>query len=56
MYQNDCIMELVNKWLSAGKFRNFDTPFWTEFIYEMELVAALPLTGNSLCGSEMEYH
>ena len=30
IYQTDHIMELVNEWLPNGKFRNFDTTFWTD--------------------------
>ena len=52
----DNIMELVNGWLPAGKFRKFDTPFWTDSAYEKELLAALPLTGHVLHKAEMEYH
>ena len=28
------IMELDNEWLPTGKFRNVDTPFWTDSSYE----------------------
>ena len=44
----DHIMELVNEWFPTGKFRNVDTPFWTDSLHENELLAALPLTGHSL--------
>ena len=53
--QTDHIMKLVNEWFPTGKFRNFDTPFWTESSYEKELLAALPLTGHALHKAEMEY-
>ena len=46
--QTDHIMEIVNEWFPTGKFRNVDTPFRTDSSYEKELLAALPLTGNSL--------
>ena len=49
-------MELGNEWFPTGKFRNVDTPFWTDSSYEKELLAALPLTGNALHKVEMEYH
>ena len=49
-------MELVNEWLPTGKFRNVDTPFWTDSSYEKELLAALTLTGHALQKAEMEYH
>ena len=26
-------MELVNEWSTTGKFRKFDTPFWTYLFY-----------------------
>ena len=48
-------MELVNEWFPTGKFRKVYTPFRTYSIYEDKLMAALPLTGNSLIKSEMEY-
>ena len=53
---NDYIMDLVNEWFPTGKFRKFDTPFRTDYGYEKELMAALPLTGHALHKSEMEYH
>ena len=34
IYQTDHIIWLVNEWLPTGKFRNFDTNFWTESTYE----------------------
>ena len=49
-------MELVNEWFPTGKFRNFDTPFWTDSSYGKELLAALPLTRHALHRAEMEYH
>ena len=54
--QNDNIMKLVNEWFPTGKFRNVDTPFWTESSYEKEWLAALQLTGHALHEAEMEYH
>ena len=54
--QTDHIMELVNEWFPTGKFRNVDTPFWTDSSYEKELLAALPLIGHALHKAEMEYH
>ena len=42
--QTDHIMELVNEWSPTGKFRKVDTHFRTEYAYEKELLAALPLT------------
>ena len=54
--QTDNIMELVNEWFPTRKFRNVDTPFWTDSSYEKELLAALPLTGHTLQKAEMEYH
>ena len=32
--QTDHIMELVNEWFPNGKFRNVDTPFRTDSLYE----------------------
>ena len=49
-------MELVNEWLTTGKFRKSDSPFRTDAKYEKELMAALPLTGNTLCKAEIEGH
>ena len=49
-------MELVNVWFPTGKFRNFDTHFWTDSSYEKELLADLQLTGHALQKAEMEYH
>ena len=49
------IVELVNEWFPTGKFRNVDTPFWTDSLHENELLAVLPLTGHSLHKAEMEY-
>ena len=49
-------MELVNEWFPTGKFKNVDTPFWTEPSYEKELLADLPLTRYSLKKEEIEYH
>ena len=51
--QTDHIMELVNEWFPTGKFRNFDTPFRKNSSYAKELLAALPLTGNSPHKAEM---
>ena len=34
IYQTDHITELVNEWFPTGKFRNVDTPFWTDRSYE----------------------
>ena len=56
VYHTDHIMELVNEWSPTGKFRNVDTPFWTESNNEKELVVALPLTGNVRHKSETKYH
>ena len=49
-------MERVNELLPDGKFRNIDTNFSTNSIYENESIAALPLTANALHKSEMEYN
>ena len=49
-------MELVKEWFPTGKFKNIDTPFWTDSSYEKELLAALTLTGHTLHKSEMKYH
>ena len=54
--QTDQITEIVNEWSPAGKFRKVDTPFRKESTYEKQLMAYLPLTGNSLHKAEMEYH
>ena len=56
IYNTDHIMELVNEWLPTGKFINVDTPFRTDYSYEKELLAALPLTRHALHKAEMEYH
>ena len=53
---NDHITELVNEWLPTDFFRKVDATFRTEYTYEKELLAALPLTGNSLHKAEMECH
>ena len=52
--QTDHIMELVNEWFPTVKFRNVDTPFWTDSSYKEELLADLPLTGHDLHKAEME--
>ena len=49
-------MELVHKWFPAGKFRKVDTPFRTDYVYENQLMAALPLIGHALHKAKMEYH
>ena len=49
-------MELVNEWFPTGKFRNADAPFRTDYTYEKDIIATLPLTINDLHKSEMEYH
>ena len=41
--QTDCIMKLVNEWFPNGNFRNFDTTFQTESLYEKELLAVITL-------------
>ena len=46
-------MELLNEWFPTGEFRKVDTPFWTDFSYEKELMDALPLTGHALHKAEM---
>ena len=46
--QTDHIMELVNEWFPTRKFRKVDTPFSTDSAHEKELMAALPLTVNTL--------
>ena len=56
VYHTDHIMEQVNEWFPTGKFRRVDTHFRTDSTYEKELMAALPLTGNTLHKEEMEYH
>ena len=48
-------MKLVNEWLPVGKIRKVDTHFRIDSTCEKELMAALPLIGNSLHNSEMEY-
>ena len=49
-------MELVNKWFPNDFFRKVDTPFRKDSKYEKELMAELPLTGNSLHKAEIEDH
>ena len=49
-------MELVNEWFRTNFFRKIDTPFIIDYTYEKELTIALPLTGNALNKSEMEYN
>ena len=49
-------MKLLHEWLPTGKFKKVDTTFWTDSTYEKKLLAALPLTGNSLHKAQMEYH
>ena len=49
-------MDLVNEWFPYGKFINIDTPFRTYSTYEKKMIAAVPLTGNSLQKEENEYH
>ena len=51
--KTDQIMELLNEWFPNGKFIKFDTLFITDFAYEKELMAALPLTGNALHKAEI---
>ena len=40
----------------TGKFRKIDTSFWMDFINEKELLAAVPLTLDSLCKLDVEFH
>ena len=47
-------MELVNEWFPTGKFRKFDTLFWTDSSYEKELLAALQLIGHAPHKAKME--
>ena len=54
--QNDHIMELVREWLQTRKFRSVDTHFLKESTYEKGIMSELPLTGNTLCKAEIEYH
>ena len=49
-------MELVNECLPTGKFIKVGTPFRKDSIYEKEIMAVLPLTGNPLHKAEMDYH
>ena len=46
----------MNEWCPNGKFRRVDTYFRTDFAYEKELMAALPLTGHDSLNTEMEYN
>ena len=46
--QTDHIMELVNELFPTGKFRNFDTDFRTDSVYEKWLMSALTLKVNAL--------
>ena len=41
---------------SQMKNWNFDTPFWEDSTHKKDLMAAVPLTVNSLHKSEMKYH
>ena len=52
----DHIIKLVNELSPTGKFRNVDTHFRTDSKYEKKIMAAIPLTGNSLHKLEMEYN
>ena len=54
--KTDQIMELVNEWFPAGKFRKVDKRFRTESTHENDLMAALPLIENDLLKAEMEYN
>ena len=54
--QTDHIIELVNEWLPTGKFRKVDTNLRTEYLYEKELLSALPLTVHTLHKAEIEYN
>ena len=47
-------MELVNECSPTRKFRKADKPFCIDYAHEKELLAALPLTGNTLHKAEME--
>ena len=39
--QNDNIMELVNEWFPAGKFRKVDVPFGSDYTHGEELMTTL---------------
>ena len=49
-------MGLVKELPPTGKFRRVDTNFRIDSTNEKDLMASLPLTGNALHNSEMEYH
>ena len=49
----DHIMELVNECFPTGKFIKVDTPLRTYSTYEKEMMATLPLTGNTLHKAEI---
>ena len=49
-------MDIENEWFTTGKFRKVHTLFRTNYKYEKELMAALPITVNTLHKAEMEYH
>ena len=49
-------MEIVNEWFPKVNCRNVDTSFCTDSSYEMELLAALPLSVHALHKVEIEYH
>ena len=46
-------MELLNEWKPPGKFIKVDTPFQSDYAYEKELLAALPLTRHALHNLEI---
>ena len=52
----DHIMKLVTEWLATEKIIKVGTPLRKDSTYEKELMAALPLTGNTLHKAEMKYH
>ena len=56
IYHTGHIMELVGEWFPTEKYDNFDTTFRTEYIYKNEIMAEVPLKGNSLKKAELEYN
>ena len=50
------IIDLLNWWFPYEYLRKFDTPFWTEYTHEKEIMDQIIFAGNELQKSEREYH
>ena len=50
------LVELFTEWIPDGKFRKFDTPICTDYVYEKEIMDAVNITGELLLKAYIDYH